>query len=127
MADAPNDHSGSRWEPDPSEQRTEQLGQPTDVIPGLQTPAPAKPKRRVPRAAAAVAIVAAATLGGGIAGMALAGNQTQDASDTGVSTDSGGSTSEQQPFTGPDGGTLPEGRDGDGDHGHFGHGPGGHR
>jgi ferric-dicitrate binding protein FerR (iron transport regulator) len=117
-----DNRSGSRWEPDPAEQPTGRLAGP--VIPGMQeepsAPAPASPKRRIPRAAAAVAIVAAATIAGGAVGLALAGNNTQEASDTAVAGESG---------TDP---AVPDVQDSDGFErhgpgGHFGHhGPGRH-
>ncbi len=128
MADTPNERSGSRWEPDPSDQTTEQLGgpieTPTDMIPGLQSePAPPvapAPKRRIPRAAAAIAIVAAATIGGGAVGLAVAGNRAQEVSDTAVTSEStpgdqgapGGTTGGDQ--SGPDGSTGTEGTAPDG-------------
>ena len=137
MADTPNDHSGSRWEPDPDQQHTQRLAGPvapeTQMIPGLgeeRTAGPA-PKRRVPKIAAAVAIVAAATIAGGAVGLAVAGNATRDASDTTVTestADSGdGATQDGIAPRGDDG--LGPDRDGDGygPGGQFGHhGPGGH-
>ena len=137
MADTPNDHSGSRWEPGPDEQHTQRRAGPvepeTQMIPGLgeePTAGPA-PKRRVPKIAAAVAIVAAATIAGGAVGLAVAGNATRDASDTTVTESTAGSSdgATQDP-TAPDGadGFGPD-RDGDGygPGGQFGHhGPGGH-
>ena len=67
--------------------------QPTEIIPGLgeepaPAPAPVKPKRRIPKAVAAVAVVAAATIGGGAIGLALAGNQSPPVSDTAVTSES---------------------------------------
>lgn len=148
MAETPNEHSGSRWEPESSDQVTEDLTpageQPTEVIPGLTdepAPVPAAPKRRIPKAAAAVAIVAAAVIGGGAVGLALAGNRSQPVSDTAVTSGPNAGTQDQGTDggtgTAPDGGTGTAPRFGDGDgrgydadgdgEGGFGHhGPGGH-
>lgn len=139
MADTPNDHSGSRWEPDPDEQHTQRLAGPvereTQLIPGLgeeQTAAPA-PKRRIPKIVAAVAVVAAATIAGGAVGLAVAGNSARDASDTTVteSTAGSGNGATQDgiaPGGGPaDGFGVDRDGDGYGPGGQFGHhGPGGH-
>jgi hypothetical protein len=134
MAENSNDHSGSRWEPDSDEHVTEDLTpageQPTEIIPGLgeEAPPPAPPKKRIPKAAAAIAIVAAATIGGGAIGLALAGNSSEPASDTAVTSESTAGTGQDQ-GTAPDGttGAVPGFSDGDGDNDGdgYGHGPGG--
>lgn len=135
MADNPNGTSGSRWEPDPTDQPTERLAGPvepdTQMIPGMQVEAPAAPahKRRIPKAAAAVAIVAAATIGGGAIGLAVASNSTENVSDSSVTGEAtpGTPTDLVTPELAPDGGFGGD-HDGYGPGGHFGpHGTGGHR
>lgn len=133
MADTSNEKSGSRWEPDDSEHLTEDLtpASETEVIPGMAQEAPA-PKRRIPKAAAAVAIVAAATIAGGGIGLALAGNSAQPVSDTAVSGEPTAGANQGEGTTPDNDGLLPSRGDHDGDGygpgGHFGHhGPGGHR
>lgn len=136
MAENSNDHSGSRWEPDSDEHVTQDLTpageQPTEIIPGLGEEAqpPAQPKRRIPKAVAAIAIVAAATIGGGAIGLALAGNRSEPVSDTAVTSESTAGTGQEQGAA-PDGttGTAPglgdNDGDGYGDHDGDGYGPGG--
>lgn len=127
MAENSNDRSGSRWEPESGEHTTEDLTpageQPTEIIPGLgenHSP-PAQPKKRIPRTVAAIAIVAAATIGGGAIGLALAGNRSQPVSDTAVTSESTAGTGSGQGAA-PNGstGTVPGFGDRDGD----GYGPG---
>lgn len=115
MAD---NRSGSRWEPDPEEQPTQKLADPME--PAAAVPAP---KRRIPGAVLAVAIVAAATIGGGAVGLALAGNGNQEVSDTAVTAETPNTDGMLPGGEQRGDGFAPHGRDG----GRFGHhGPGGH-
>lgn len=111
MADKSNEHSGSRWEPQADEQTTEYLAGPAEPTEVLRRP------RRLPKVAAAVAVVAAATIAGGAIGLAVAGNRTEPAGDTATISEQG---------TAPDGSTGTFDRDSDRPHGFGHHGPGRH-